>query len=623
MLRTFLLRALLLPLTLWMGLTAFAEAAPTRDQISERGLLADPSGSWTLADVQGQRFTPYRSPYSQGSQRHPWWLKLTVPPQPAADTPLVLLLQPTALRDVQVFTQDATGGWRRHLLGSRHPFSARTRTDLTHSLDLDVSHERPTVIYVRVETHTATIHAEVVTTEVARSLDTQLHLVTGAYVGLALVLALLSIVMWVSTRDILWAAAATFDISTIVHSATTVGLTAKYLLPEAAETLPWFFTLTAATHATAACVMFALLVRALDAPRWTSAGYLLVVPLYLLFLWQIAQGELGKVLIEVNQLGLFMTLWGALPLVTIRTPDRLLAWTYRVFTGALILYLLLWFLPLVQPGPTSFVSLYPTLPTNLVTMVMVTLVLARRTMLVVREQQRLRQEARDAQEAYRRERAQHEETEGLLSMIVHETKNPLASIRVASELLGASARSGTHDDRRLAAISEAVEGIDHVLNRWMDVDRLERGAAGEEQREHVELVAELRQWLARLPEPARVDARLPDALPVCIDSPLFLMMLGNLVDNALKYSPPGSTITLTVRRDERCVLADVRNEPGRAGRPDPKLVFQKYYRATAAQHRSGTGLGLYWVRKVATQVGGRVTHDDDPDHIVFRLEIPA
>ena len=68
---------------------------------------------------------------------------------------------------------------------------------------------------------------------------------------------------------------------------------------------------------------------------------------------------------------------------------------------------------------------------------------------------------------------------------------------------------------------------------------------------------------------------------------------------------------------------EVRNRVGRAGWPDPDRLFQKYYRAPAAQGTSGTGLGLYWVRQVAERVGGRVDYRGEDDDAVFTLRIPA
>lgn len=630
-------------LALWLGgaaamPTAERTTAPTadatEDRIAERGVLVDPGGLLELQDVLPRAFAPYRSPYSQGSARAPLWLRLVVPPQPADTLSLVLLIQPPILRDIQVYTPDGHGGWQRQDLGTRHAFRDRPRSDLNFAMKLTASAERPTVLYLRVDTQTSTVHAEVVTPDAARELDARIHVGMGVYFGLALVLASLSVLMWWSTRDSLWASAAAFDVLTMLHSALVMGFVAKYVLPGMSEAMPWLSTLSSATHLAACCVVFSMLARALQAPRWVWMTYLSALPFYAFWLVMIAFGQLGQTLVQVNQFMLFASLWGLVAIATIRAQDRLLAWTYRVFVAVLVAYLLMWVLPMVRPGGTNLLSLYPTLPTNLTTMLMVSLILARRTLLAMRERHRLEHTARETEQRFRLEQAHHAETEGMLSMIVHEMKNPLASIRLASELLS-SGRTHDADEqrRRFRSIWESVDSIDTVLNRCMDVDRLEQGKL-REQRSTENVAGVLREWVAALPSGERIALDAPDTLSASVDVHLWLLMIGNLLDNALKYSPPEAGIGLRLR--ERSTAADdvnaeaqatveceVRNPAGRAGFPDPQRLFQKYYRSPGAQYRSGTGLGMYWVHRVVGQIGGRVDYRRDDDDVVFTLTVPA
>ena len=617
------LHALLVLLALTGGGAVEAATAEHDDYIAERGVLEDPAGELTLAQVMDREFRPYTTPFSTGSKRQPLWFRLVVPPQPEDAQPLVLLVQPPVLRDIRVYTQTDQNGWAEHTMGSRYAFRDRSRQDLNFSMNLQASTEKPTVIYLRVDSHTSTVHAQVASPEQARALDAHLHGVLGIYLGLALVFALLSALMWWATRDALWGTAAVFDLITMLQSSLVLGLLPKYVLPAATDTVPWLFALSAATHLTACCVVFALLVRALQAPRWAVMGYLAVLPIYAVWLLLIASGRLGETLVQVNQAALLASLWGIVAMSVIRTPDRLLAWTYRLFTGALIAYLLVWILPLLRPGTTNPLSLYPTLPTNLVTMLMVSLILARRTFLAMRERQRLEREAQEAAQRLRLEQAHHAETEGMLGMIMHEMKNPLASIRLASELLSSGRVDSKQEQaQRFRNIQDAVDGIDAVLNRCIDVDRLERGVLAEV-REPEDVADLLSQWLTLHRQRGRILAALPEQLDARVDARLLLLMLGNLTDNALKYSPPDQPVALRVQREPSQLAMEVRNRVGRAGWPDPDRLFQKYYRAPAAQGASGTGLGLYWVRQVAERVGGRVDYRREDDDAVFTLRIPA
>ncbi len=66
----------------------------------------------------------------------------------------------------------------------------------------------------------------------------------------------------------------------------------------------------------------------------------------------------------------------------------------------------------------------------------------------------------------------------------------------------------------------------------------------------------------------------------------------------------------------------ISNPPGRAGWPDASRLFEKYYRSPAATYRSGTGLGLYLVKALATRLGYDLTYCPSSEAIVFKLTLP-
>ena len=104
-------------------------------------------------------------------------------------------------------------------------------------------------------------------------------------------------------------------------------------------------------------------------------------------------------------------------------------------------------------------------------------------------------------------------------------------------------------------------------------------------------------------------------------------MLGNLLDNALRYSPPGSPVTLAVRLAEHAQRSGIRigvsNQPGRAGRPDPDRLFDRHYRAPGASHLAGSGLGLYIARGIVQLLGGEIVYRAEPDIIQFEVWLPC
>ena len=611
---------------LWAVIAVAAGDAtgPSGDLIAERGYLRDPGGTLDIHSVARQTFTPLRGALGLGNAGIPTWLRLVVPPQPAQRAPLMLVLQPAVLEAVQLYLPATDGGgWTRVDTGSHVAYVDRHQRSLNFSHPFPARTDAPTVLYVRIQTHTGVTHAQVLTLDEAQDFDTRAHVGMGLYLGFALVMAMLSASLWASTGKALWGLAALFDLTTIAHVSMTMGLIAKYVLPEASDGMPALMYLTSCTHLVVAGLLWSQLVRMLELPRWVSWAYLSVVPFYALWVPMILGGHGAAVLGQVNIGVMALTLLGYPALFLVRTPDPILRWLYRTLTAILCVYMLYFMLPILNASASSQISLYPALPSNLVTMTMVMAILARRTVLDMRMRQQLEREKLETEQRYRLEQQHHAETSGMLGMIMHEMKNPLASIRVASELLSTGrVRTLEEQEKRFRNIQDAVDGIDTVLQRCIDVDRLDKGAFAEER--HPEDVALLlRQWLAQHRGRKRIDADLPESLEATLDARLLLLMLGNLVDNALKYSPPDSRVALRLAADGALVRIEVANREGRAGRPDPQRLFQKYYRSPTAQHGGGTGLGLYWVQTVATQIGGAVTYRDQPDALVFTLTLPA
>ena len=119
------------------------------------------------------------------------------------------------------------------------------------------------------------------------------------------------------------------------------------------------------------------------------------------------------------------------------------------------------------------------------------------------------------------------------------------------------------------------------------------------------------------------DASLPDC---ATDRQLLEVILGNLLDNALKYRAQASVIELSAHPQSRGELAglsiSVSNIPGEAGRPDPVHVFKKYWRGPGASRLAGTGLGLYLSAMLAKRLGGELRYQPQNSQVRFDLWLP-
>lgn len=212
----------------------------------------------------------------------------------------------------------------------------------------------------------------------------------------------------------------------------------------------------------------------------------------------------------------------------------------------------------------------------------------------------------------------NEEQDRFLSMLSHELKTPLAVIRMSL---------GQADEGSRERIARNVADIDAIVDRCLHVDRIEH--------DRIQLapvacdVAALVDRVvtaSRTPQRVHVACRLP--LPPCTtDAQLFGIVLSNLIDNALKYSPEESIVDLAVDATDDAGHAGIRivvaNRPGLAGMPDPEQVFNKFYRAPGAHAKTGSGLGLHIAKGLADRLGGHLAYRPAAGMVRFEWWLPC
>lgn len=218
------------------------------------------------------------------------------------------------------------------------------------------------------------------------------------------------------------------------------------------------------------------------------------------------------------------------------------------------------------------------------------------------------------------ERQQREVQSRWLSLLMHEIKNPLAVIEVAQDRVNAGSE---------ALVRKNVATIRHVLDRSLLLDKLEAG-----QRQTVREPCLLGEALSTVIDETGIDEsrlalhHLRDDLTVTTDPFCLRILIGNLLGNAFKYGAPQGTVRLEVLHAERLDAAGVpqpwlgllvANRPGPSGWPDPARVFEKHYRAEAARHTPGTGIGLYLVQQLAVLLGGECRYCPTPEEVRFEL----
>ena len=618
---------LLLPGTLLVLALAWLFSVPIganlRDHVSSRAYFEDFKGIETVESIPRQSFKPFDGPLFLGNQLRPLWLKLTV--EPSREPSLVLHFQSTQTHHVEVWSLAPGGGWQRTQVGTRHAFSQRDPGLLSLVTRIVPDPASPSIVYARIVSPTTPIHVQALSERDAAGFDSLLHLITGLFMGMGLLLVGISASVWAVTREPLWGMDAVVNAAGLFLFSVHLGLAAKLIWPEAENWINLLCLYGNLGYMALVSLFFDRLLRLYDLPawyRWTYWAPLLSLPLQYGF---IREGRPDLALSLNNALILIQALWSVMILLRMRHADRFMLVAYRVFNIGLVAYILWWGLGVVLRHQTGNLStLYPMLPSSLFTMVMLLLILMRHTQLRMQAAQRLHLDKLAAEQRLRFEQQRHEETSSFLGMVLHEVKSPLNYIRMATSNLQVELdRQDASAQQRLQRIHDSVDTVDTVLQRAIDVDLMEqngfviRSVA-------TDVDALLQRIVSMHPGRDRLLLEGTQGFVANTDPDLLLLMLRNLIENAFKYSPPASSVGLALRRlaaDRWCF--EVRNQAGTSGHPDPAHLFRKFYRAPGASRHPGMGLGLYWVHGIASRMGGDIRCASHGSEVVFTLCLPG
>ncbi len=195
----------------------------------------------------------------------------------------------------------------------------------------------------------------------------------------------------------------------------------------------------------------------------------------------------------------------------------------------------------------------------------------------------------------------------VLDALAHEFKSPLTAMKAASSDLRARAAANPRD-------RELIEIIDEDLNRFQDLVtdavqmlRIDAGdlAVHPERHRLAPLVAAAVARFGDRLDGHELVQRVPDDLMVEADRDLLGLAIRQLLDNALKYSPPRSMIQI-VAAGNGAVEISVRNSGSVIPGPEAARVFDRFYRGAEARNIPGTGMGLAIVREIVRAHGGTV-----------------
>lgn len=214
-----------------------------------------------------------------------------------------------------------------------------------------------------------------------------------------------------------------------------------------------------------------------------------------------------------------------------------------------------------------------------------------------------------------------------LGFITHELRTPLSSIQGFAELMMRYPNSPSATIAPETIFRESKRLL-ALINSYLDVLRLDAGAKPlrRDIMEIDQVVGQVFEILRPLAAPVRMQLVFEnvDRMPFIGDAPLITGAILNLVSNAIKYGSPGSEIRVGCSRDAKELVITVQNVGQAIELEEIPRLFDPYYRASNVEtSKTGWGLGLAFVKRIAEKHGGRVSATSQSGVTLFAIHLPA
>ena len=222
-------------------------------------------------------------------------------------------------------------------------------------------------------------------------------------------------------------------------------------------------------------------------------------------------------------------------------------------------------------------------------------------------------------------REQKDQISALISDISHQTKTPVANLQLYAQLLSEQPLTAQGKDCA-AAISTQAEKLQTLIEALVKTSRLETGIlALHPQPGEITPVVEraVTQYTPRAAEKGIVLTTRQTEGSAVFDPKWTEEAVCNLLDNAVKYTPAGGTVTVEVKNYELFSAIRVSDTGLGISEGEQAKIFGRFYRAPGAYQAEGVGIGLYLTRQIAEKQGGYVKVESTPGKgSIFSFYIP-
>ena len=232
------------------------------------------------------------------------------------------------------------------------------------------------------------------------------------------------------------------------------------------------------------------------------------------------------------------------------------------------------------------------------------------------------------QENRRNVDAERKGLQTLVFDISHQVKTPVSNLKMVTDTLLTKDVSAQEQENFLQGIKEQVEKLDFLFQALVKSSRLETGTISLEKRV-CRLFDTLAQAMGGIVYAAEkkeiaVSVDCPEYLTLSHDSKWTAEALFNLLDNAVKYTPAGGSISVSVVAWELYVEIKVTDTGKGISESNQAAIFRRFYREEEVHDQQGVGIGLYLAREIVTRQGGYIKVISEPGQgSAFSIMLPV
>lgn len=218
------------------------------------------------------------------------------------------------------------------------------------------------------------------------------------------------------------------------------------------------------------------------------------------------------------------------------------------------------------------------------------------------------------------------ERQTLIDMLAHELKNPLATIGLAADTLSRSKNTRNESDqRRLQNINQAILNMDTIIERCSLMNVIDQKSIPLNLSE-INLSLFMIHLVGSLNFQQEISVNIDQAIILKTDPQFLKIIMTNLIENGIKYSPSGTQIKIwseTIGKDDSGWVKILISNPIERGlEPNPDSLFERFYRHPLAKETRGSGLGLNICKELCNVLGGVIAYQLINHEATFIVELP-